>query len=144
MHACESSQCSIATSLKAGDIHLATLKSAVSSVQLHKATKELCIVLERLLSAESKEDQKSKTPCFIESFNAAYESLSGASRDQTRLLAALRTANLALRGLKQCRGAIKGRKFEVEIQQYSLIRRLVALKAYTEVMRLAEIYPKPM
>ena len=141
MHACDTYNLNAANLIKAGQSHIAALKSACSSVQLHKATKELCTVLERLLAAESKTDQKSKTACFIESFNAAYESLSGGSHDRIRLLAALKTANLALRGLKQSRDVIKGRKFEVEIQQYSLIRRLVALKSYTEVRQLVEVFP---
>lgn len=134
MHACKGPNSGIATDFSDGKDYLATYKSARSSVQLQKAAKDVCLVLERFLGCDSTSDQKLKTAYFIEAFNAAYESLSGASHDQTRLLAALRTAKLALRGLKQCRGVIKGRTFEVEIQQYSLIRRLVALKAFTEVL----------
>lgn len=138
MHARDLSKHTVATFLTTGKAHLTAYKSASSPAQLLKAAGGLHHVLGGLLAAENKSDQKVSTAFFIESFNAAFGSLSGASRDQTRLLAALRTASLALRGLKQSRGVIKGRKFEVEIQQYSLIRRLVALKAYTEVRALAE------
>jgi len=45
-------------------------------------------------------------------------------------------ADGALRGLDLARGVLKGRLFEVEVQQYSLVRKLVALKAFSEVLHL--------
>lgn len=120
-------------SQKAVKLAIATYKSASSSIQLQKAAKDLSAVLEGLALPSTGDNRKSTTGLFIEAFNAAYESLEGASRDQGRLRAALRTSRVALSGLKQSRHIIKGRRHEVEIQQYSLIRRLVALKAYEEV-----------
>ena len=108
-------------------------KAANTSVQLQKAAKELCTLLAALLTPASEKEKKAKAVIFIEAFNAAFESLQRAAQDQARLSAALATAKFALAGLKDGREFLKGRKFEVEIQQYSLIRRLAALKSYSEV-----------
>lgn len=120
-------------SLKAVKDLIAAYRSARTSIQLQKAAKELVALLTGHLSSSCPTDQKPFAGLLIAAFNAAYESFQGAHQDPGRLYAALSLAKCALKGLKGCKSVIKGRKFEVEIQQYSLVRKLVALKAYRQV-----------
>lgn len=115
---------------------LAAFKAASSTVQLQKAAKALATLLEQSLPCGPVKCGKKSAELFIEAFNAAYERIGDASRDPGRFRAALRVARAALRGLQQCRSIIKGRNYAIEIQHYSLVRRLISVKAYSEVRRL--------
>lgn len=119
--------------IRSGKAAVASFKSASSSIRFQKSASDLWAILDQLCKADSSTDEKAKASTFIEAFGAAHDSLQGASHDGDRLAAGLKTARTALKGLRQSRSVLKGRIFEIEIQQYSLVRRLIALRAYREV-----------
>lgn len=106
-------------------------KAAGSVTQLQKAADQLKPRLADLLAAAGGNSKQAATT-FIQAYNAAFESFQGAHKDPARLQTALQVATLALQGLDAVRSVLKGRPFEVEVQHYSLVRKLLALKAYSE------------
>ena len=118
--------------VKAAKDSLTKFTKAATTAQLQRAAERLQACLSALLAVTASSAQKPAAEVFIAASSAAFSSLEGAGSDPARLQIAVSTAEQSLRGLNAVRKILRGRPFEVEVQYYALVRKLVALKAFKE------------
>ena len=118
--------------VKAAKDSLTKFTKAATTTQLQRAAERLQACLSALLAVTASSAQKPAAEVFIAASSAAFSSLEGAGSDPARLQTAVSIAEHSLKGLNTVRKIIKGRPFEVEVQHYTLVRKLVALRAFKE------------
>ena len=118
--------------VKAAKDSLTKFTKAATIAQLQRAAEKLQACLSALLAVTGSSAQKPAAELFIAASSAAFSSLEGTGSDPARLQTAVGIAEQSLRGLNAVRKILRGRPFEVEVQHYALVRKLVALKAFQE------------
>ena len=134
------------------DILLAALKSAKSTTEVAGAVQAISDIVSSLSlqtrTSVHSQQAKQLATFYIEVIKQVFVRLS--ANQQVELLSAcLQLARLALNGLHAARHVLKGRSYEVEVQHYALVRRLVSLKAFPEALeqgwvlfaRLCQLWP---